>query len=484
MRPRLKSLRSRSESILVAFIWICIWVFVIVTRIEKTPGGGLFLLKSSQHIRALFGSGDAGALLEVAQTWSSFNGLDPITQYWIVRLWSPGLPIIEIPMLWIEKLGIPIYLTFMAVVLLLWGTAIYLFWRYFSPILGRLICILIGVFTYFSWDFNYFFVEGLFNTEGIAYCFLIISFFGLFYNIVLDINESLKPMVIFGILFGFSIWVRHTNDVTLALSSIIFFLLLISRFLIKAKKNSTKAKSNKKRPPLKDNRHLDLQKICVFLAIALAVTLPWRIAAPTVFGGVPGPMTSGSGVIAGNVWAPPESVSGKYWGVYGSNWACKIDPKQCAQILASIDNAPYSSSQLMFLATKSAILNPLNYLDERLKYAKKFSNPLSPQIFNFGSNGSLFNFGYLFFILYYFRKIPKTERNQIIKIWIPFIVFTIFQLMWIHFESRYFIPLRIGLLGMFVSTLAVHRSAKGDKTPSPNVKTLGYHAHGKNDHII
>jgi hypothetical protein len=449
---------------LAAFVWISIWVLVIVTRIEKTPGEGVFLLKSSKQLRALFGAGDAGSLLEIARTWSSFNRLDP-TQYWIVRLWSPGLPLIEIPMVWIEKLGIPIYLTFIAVTLLLWGVVFYLFWRHFSPTLGRATCILIGVFTYFSWDFNYFFVEGLFNTEGIAYCLLTISFFGLFYNTVLLRNGSLRPIVVFGVLFGFAIWVRHTNDVTLVLSSLIFFPLLSYRLLINGRIKPSKDKKIKKRLLTKENRYFDLKKICVFLAIAFVVTLPWRIISSTFFDGVPGTMTSGGGAIATNVWATPESVTGKFWGVYGINWACKIDKKQCLQILTGDGGETFSTSQLMTLAVKSALSNPLDYLNERLTFAKVFSNPLSPWIFNFGDNGGLLNFGFLFLNLFYIRKIPKIERDLIIKIWAPFIAFTILQLMWIHFEPRYFIPLRIGLLGMLISTLAVYRSTNGIKDP-------------------
>ena len=454
-KPQLKNLRSRAESLIAAASWIFIWICFISIQINKTPGEGHFLLKSSGQIRALFGPGDAGSLLEIATAWSNFQSLDPITQYWIVRLWSPGLPIIEIPMIWAERLGIPIYLSFIGVILFSWGIAFYLFWRYFSPLIGRRISLSIAALTYLSWDFNYFFVEGLFNSEGFGYCLFIISFLGLSYNILFADALSMRYPIVFGIVFGISIWVRHTSDITLIFESFTLLILFVFKFILTLRKNGTK-KQVLKMPKIKDFNYSNLRTVFIFFGVAFLVTLPWRIISPTVFGGAEGLMTSGGGVIANNVWASPASESGRYWGVYGSNWACQIDRRECLRISENVQNGNYSSSELMLLATKVAVLNPKSYLTERFKYAIKFSNPLSIAPQSFGRYLGLLNFGF-FLLIFFFVKIPKSSKITLMIIWIPFIIFTIFQLMWIHFEPRYFIPLRIGLFGMFLSTLAVIR---------------------------
>ena len=84
--------------------------------------GGISIANTSspQAIRNAWGPGDAGSLLDAAITWAQLKNLNPDTQFWIVRLWSPGMSIIEVPLIWLTKIGIPIFWSLLSVTIALW----------------------------------------------------------------------------------------------------------------------------------------------------------------------------------------------------------------------------------------------------------------------------------------------------------------------------------------------------------------------------
>jgi hypothetical protein len=216
--------------------------------------------------------------------------------------------------------------------------------------------------------------------------------------------------------------------------------LIIARFYNKAKTTS---------------RISTLKHFLLFLVVAFLVTAPWRVISPVVFQGSPGLMSSGGGVIAMSVWETPESPMGKYWGVYGSNWACKLNLNKCEEISLGIKNKDYEGKDLILLALKVAFQNPLEYVGERTKYALKFSSPV---FFQDSKQGNLIAYaGILMLIFYFYRHTKNNSKKLALLIWFPLILATIFQLMWIHYEPRYFIPLRIGFLGLIISLVSLRR---------------------------
>lgn len=105
---------TRKESFGISLIWLFLIARSTWPQGRETSIGNLAIPSSSNSItiKSAFGLGDAGNLLEVALAWSNFRTLSPNDQFWIVRLWSPGLPIFEVPMLWLERVGIPLFWTF------------------------------------------------------------------------------------------------------------------------------------------------------------------------------------------------------------------------------------------------------------------------------------------------------------------------------------------------------------------------------------
>ena len=174
------------ESILITL------VFTLFLLRKALPEGlashiGIINIENSstaKSIREAWGLGDSGSLLEAALTWANFQQLDPTTQYWIVRLWSPGFAILEIPLIWLEKAEIPIFWSLLVVTTCLWVVLIFLLWSKIAPIVGRYIILIILIIFIFSWDFEYFFRNGIFYTEGISIATLILGLFIITWSII------------------------------------------------------------------------------------------------------------------------------------------------------------------------------------------------------------------------------------------------------------------------------------------------------------
>ena len=218
------------ESTLITFLSA-----ILILRIAIPNGFGSLIkginletFSTASAIRKAWGLGDSGSLLEAALTWANFQQLDPTTQYWIVRVWSPGLAVIEVPLIWFEKLGIPIFWSLLFFTTCLWLVIVYLLWWKIAPITGRKSLFLILAILLLGWDFEYFFGNGLFYSEGISLAALILGLFIIVWSLVRFNEFKTNMAVIGGFLVGISIWVRHVNDnglILILISSSIFYVL-------------------------------------------------------------------------------------------------------------------------------------------------------------------------------------------------------------------------------------------------------------------
>ena len=105
--------RTQVETFFASGIWFLLTLFIALPQGLKTRlilnGNQVPHSATPQLIRNAWGQGDAGSLLDTAITWSKFHQIDRVSQFWIVHLWTPGMSIIEVPLIWISKLGIPIF---------------------------------------------------------------------------------------------------------------------------------------------------------------------------------------------------------------------------------------------------------------------------------------------------------------------------------------------------------------------------------------
>lgn len=453
------SLRSRIESFYFTVIW-----FLSLSRISWPDGlnstiGNLGIPSNSNstQIANSFGLGDAGNLLDVATTWSKFEGLSVVDQHWIVRLWSPGLPVLEVPMLWLERLGIPIFWSFSTFLILLWSMGFYLIWRYISPHVGRISILVLATLMLFSWDFKYMFHDGIFYTEGYSYFFLLYSLFNLSYQF-LNPNIEKKNQLIFlsGISLGISIWIRHTLDTYIFIIGFLGFLMwVLNKRRTKNIRKAHNSRLKKKRKKISSG----YSTLMNYALVAFLVTLPWRFIATFHFGGSPFLMSSAGSLFGPYIWADPKSDVGKYWDSYGSNWACKIDSITCASLQKDL-NGSISPNKLILKGLIAAIQNPIDYVILRWNYAYQNWIPGFRNSFNVQNVVALISFVSIIslFIIVAVRKIQ--ENKFLLIIWLPLIIIQLLQFLVIHFESRYFISLRLTSACLLLLVLAKYHSQR------------------------
>ena len=98
--------RSNLETSIFSFYWSLLLLYVALPQGLKTKIGSIDLLNNASptQIRNAWGPGDAGSLLDTALTWSKIENIDPTNQYWIVHLWTPGMSLIEVPLIWISHI--------------------------------------------------------------------------------------------------------------------------------------------------------------------------------------------------------------------------------------------------------------------------------------------------------------------------------------------------------------------------------------------
>ena len=439
------------ESVAITFFSIVLLLRKALPQGLTSLIGGINLPTSSQAIliRKAWGLGDAGSLLDASLTWAKFQQLDPVTQYWIVRVWSPGFSIFEIPLIWLEKAGIPIFWSLLTLTLILWMALVYFLWHKFAPIIGRTAVALILLVILFSWDIEYIFRTGLFYTEGISIATLILGLSMLTWAIFWEERPLNKIVYTGGTLIGLSIWVRHVNDNGLLLfllgSATFYFIVRNPNRILKIKKSDS---------------NLLTSKLLFFSSVlAFTITVPWRLLAFFIYQGAPFLMSSASYLIGPGLWAKPGSGSALYWSGFGSNWACKIDLETCLA-LPDETNGVVGRTRLMLLAVRAAILNPLGYLHERWN---AISVNWIPGFKAFDSYQDLVGLLFLpitVIIIYLFIRISSTKKYLIGLIWLPFLSAQLLQLMIIHYESRYFITVRLLLLGLLISLLLLRSTEK------------------------
>jgi hypothetical protein len=179
-------------------------------------------------------------------------------------------------------------------------------------------------------------------------------------------------------------------------------------------------------------------------------------------------MSSASAGVPFAIWSTPESPSGMYWGGYGSNWACKIDQVTCAAVQSDIQSGIASGSHLLLLAAFSAIRNPLQYIDERFSFLFIHWIPNFSLEFTFQNLAALAFFFVFAWTLLIFFRLKDQRKYPIVVIWGSFLIMNFIQLAIIHYESRYFIPVRLLTLGVFIGLFLIRREDKFKEKSTTN----------------
>lgn len=417
-------LDARNQLRLFTLLWV-----ISVLRMAYPSGlnskqgiTNLSLGASPEMIRKMWGTGDAGSLLDAAITWAKFQDLDQATQYWIVHLWSPGLPLIEVPLIWISKIGIPFMFLMFLLTSIIWFFAIKLLVFDLKHSVLRMFSIIIWIIWANSWDGNYIFRDGLFYSEGIGYGLLFLS---------ISLTRKENKLLLAGVFAGFSVMVRHVTDtgllIIISLAGIFFVIPKIR--MLRNRVDSVKFNILGK----------DLSK---YILGSLIVTSLWRfIVSPIRYQGKFYFLSSAGTVVPKSIWAP----DGGYWDDYNINWACHLNPNTCQKIAHTIsDNA--SNVYLMYEAFKTVLMNPFRYLAERIPYLyRHWAGDNFPGDFNIARLLTYFMIiSTLLSIVLLMKSTITREKIDSSGLIVVCLIFgQVLNLAIIHFESRYFLPLRM-----------------------------------------
>jgi hypothetical protein len=455
-------LRSTRETIIATTVWVLALLFIALPQGFKTRIGTIGLPNNStpQQIRKAWGPGDAGSLMDIALTWSKFHHIDPTTQYWVVHYWTPGMSLLEVPLIWIAHLGMPIFWSLLFATVLLWGSIFWLMWKHLSPFTGRLFALVISVMLITSWDFRYFFRDDLFYTEGLSLGLLVLALGIISWAVLASKTRSIL-FIISGTLIGISILIRHVSDAGLSVftSAAVFGLFFQYRSALKMVHNS----SDKKNKQLRLKRKIVLSNFSLYGPVVAGLTanlvlLPWRFVSRIVFGGPLWLLSSAEGGVGGGAWIPNSKIG--IWAFSGMNWACNIDPIKCDSEYRLPQNTHNDAVRLAD-AILAAIKHPMAYIKFRGHFLQANWIPVGVHsIFSVQIISSLIPVALLAYGLSILvrLKVPWTSA----WIWLPFLVMQIGQLLLIQYECRYFIPVRLFALGFCISVLITQRAKKTD----------------------
>jgi len=461
------------EFFVVISVIVLSFIFLTHSTIidQKIGSIGISTSAPASEIREAWGPMDSGSLLDVALTWSKFKSLDETEQYWIVRAWAPGMAIIEVPLIWMEKM-IPIYWSLLIITFTLWSSAFFIYWKKFRSRRLRFVLILTFLGMMLSWDFKHMFVDTLFHSEALGFGLLFLSLTLANFDQSQDSTSSKRSRaLIIGIFLGLSLWIRHTSDFGMIFLLFSAYATLQYIGLVEqGRRISGNKKSSQKRKIPKSANHQpssqeanlrrNFKQIVAICLIALAVTLPWRIIGMSLYGNTKPVMSSSFQTLGPQLWALPGSEKALYWQSEGMNWACEIDLEKCKKTSIQSGDPAFQLQQ----AITTGLSNPQSYLRIR---SEDFQNNWIPDNSMYPS---LHNFigllqGLLIFAsIYLFLRIKSVERITTLSLWGSFILLNFVQLLIVHYESRYFIPVRLLFIGLFLNLYKIYESESKRKS--------------------
>jgi hypothetical protein len=419
--------------------------FLNVDLNSNISGTNVTWLDQPEEIRAEYGEGDQGNFLSVALTLSRFQNIDYDTQSWIVRLWPPGMPLIEVPLVWLDKIGIPISISMLILTSLLWFSVIQKLVKFCRDSwVGSLICYSSLAIYSFTWDFAFLFTEGLFNSEGLGYGCMLLGFL-ICTELVFEESPKLRKTIIAGLLFGVGAYIRQLAYLPLIIGSCILLIALFFRKIKSSSSTKVDFQANK-----------TFNSLFIPFMVGLLLTFPWTLMiGPTFYGVKPGQMSDTSSYLARDIWTSPESEHAKYWAGTNNNWACVLDLEKCNEIIQEQKIRELTAIKLYLEAAMSVFKDPLTYIEIRSRYG--ISNWL-PKAYDSSIGRAMGYFLLLIFCLspfFLFQVWRKTQSRSLLFLWaLPLTCLTLAQSIAL-FQPRYFIPIRLLALVVFLIWIRV-----------------------------
>jgi hypothetical protein len=403
------------------------------------------IFSSVDEIIEAYGAGDAGLLLQVSRDFAEFTNISE-QMYGIFGYWTPGLPIIQVPLIWLNQIsGVPLYLSLLLVNMVIWNLVIYYGIRLFTSL--KLLTLFGFIFVTFilSFEFFWFFRAGVFFTEGPAFGILLIALFMATNSLINGTKTS--HFLIVGALLGISLVIRHTNEYAIYIGLILSTLYVILRLALGKSPSEIKKQTS---------------GLFILYILGFIVTLPWRIIRVKFYEQNTWTLSSVNREIWTFIWQTDDSEIGKYWGESGGNWACRLDTVKCA-LLNSLDLNTISSSNLLRSAISSIVEDPVSYLQLRLNSVDQYYFYISYSTIAYQNLFPYLSIFGILVIIFLFVRIKNSIKWPVLILWLPFILTNLISYAFVHFESRYFISFRLCILGLMLSLSSLYFSNQRTK---------------------
>jgi hypothetical protein len=399
-------------------------------------------------IRKMYGMSDAGSYLDIAISLANFRNIQP-EQYFYIHTWSPGQSIVLALAILTSKFTFPVYVIIFLVNYMIWFFIITFLTKKLSSQKQVIFFYFFYLTFLFSSDFIYYFYTNMFHSEVVSNSLLFAALIFLSWLIKNQIQNWFKYAVA-GFVLGFSVLVRYTSETGLFLLILLLSIWLFSQLLLTSRR--------KLRNKINQTNHMKVLRLTfISILIALLTTVPWRILNFTLYDMNTVRLSNASSWTIYGVWALDDSPEAQYWSVFGSNWACKIDPVKC-ESLNSLGLKSLTPETIGKEALKSVLKNPSSYVVERFKYMKIYY--FGDSQFDIGQYQKYFSLlallsGAYLLILLFNKKYWNYENFIISLIWTCFILNQFLMYSITHYEYRYFIIFKFLIFG-FIFSLNLH----------------------------
>jgi hypothetical protein len=394
-----------------------------------------------------------------------------------LSLWTPGLPALHALLILFFGLQVNPIPFFYFFLIIIWSI---IFTKYFISILNiknipvKLILIILLFYALQSEVINYFFLkQGLIMSEGISSSIFILSLILLY---ELNEKDNLKKLFFAAIILTWSAITRATIDLFVSMILMSYFALLFFQCFSKIKKHDLSTLFSASKP----------KGLFIVIIMYSLLLLPYRILAHNAWGGI---NLVNPKVNWAHSWMPDNylnSINAGWLISGGGNIPCHLNSKICDQIYLeeSHNEFPYVNDRGDYyrnLTLQTIFENPWLWIKNKylifIKYW--FSGPpdVVPTSFNETNKNEFFNLFTIFLLVFCFvwallnikiaslkglflRENSNLFYNTIIPI--SMIAAFILPQFFIHFEVRYFYPIKIYVFFLTISLITRQYSKKNN----------------------
>lgn len=422
----------------LVFTSIVLSIVLIANRSDIVPSNidGVKLTANLETIENHFGN-DFGSYAKGALIIKKSGMTGYINSFH--KNWSPGMSIIE-SLLFSISPGLPIPLALLLISSLIWGLFFSLIYTFgieslkITPLQASTPILILMLTPQFN---STLFWELLLGSEPLS-CGLFFTGLVIFLKCLFQDNKNFKELILWQLIsslfFIMSTFVRAQFDI-IFICMILSYLLFIGFYFLFTGTFNIKIK-------------LLIQSIIVVVATYFACTIPYRIA------------VNANGLMVENsyvwklIWHEKDYFKGDFFASGGGHSVCTINPVTCQSFnLRESGGKEPTIAEAKLAAIKTVLLNPVKFTQYKSYYLLKHWLGIDAlHSINFKSLELIINIIILPIIIFillfsiFNKKIKLIHSISVLSLTIGIGLGSILFSIFIHFEYRYFLPIKIFLI--------------------------------------